>query len=114
MWIASKLGFFSVVAHKSEPETTQIRARVRQDLVNLLAHHGRSKKGQATPIIETLDSDYRFRIIVPKKTATKMVEEMARDIDYPNFKTAIAGLPDQREKLHAYHEIWHSMARLQP
>jgi hypothetical protein len=43
-----------------------------------------------------------------------MVKEMAEEIDYPNFKNAIATLPDQQEKLPAYHGIWHTMARLQP
>jgi len=38
---------------------------------------------------------------------------LADSLDYGNFKSMIAARPEQRGKLHAYHEIWHVMADLQ-
>lgn len=34
-------------------------------------------------------------------------------VDYPNFKSRIARLPAQRQKLDAYHDLWHALYRLQ-
>ena len=33
MWIASKIGFFSIVAHRDQPGFVMIRARIKGDLI---------------------------------------------------------------------------------
>lgn len=48
------------------------------------------------------------------KGALDMIFDMfAGSIDYPNFKTEVARLIDQRRHLHLYHEVWTVMANLQ-
>ena len=34
-------------------------------------------------------------------------------VTYPNFKSRIAGLAAQRDKLAAYHHLWEQLRRLQ-
>lgn len=109
MWIASKLGWFSIVL---KGENYHIRARRKKDLENLLDVVG----GESLPPIETWTvSDYRYRVRIPE--ASNLIGEvfavLCCSVDYPNFKSMIAATPDQREKLHAYHEIWATMAALQ-
>ena len=60
-----------------------------------------------------LDAHYRFRIIVNAIQMCEIMEHLAQSLDYSNFKSMIDSLPDQREKLRAYHEVWATMAGLQ-
>lgn len=97
MWIASTDGFISIVQHRELPDMLMVRARVRKDLLSLF------KEEQ---IIETLDADYRFRVLVPKKEMAVLVAQKILDLDYPNFKSKVARIPSQKDKLTVYHEIW--------
>ncbi len=72
MWIASTLGFFSVVCARKDssrgeidPDRVMIRARLRQHIDAL---RGRFSELLKCDILETANADYRFRIIVPKAT----------------------------------------------
>lgn len=107
MWIASKFGWFSIV---KKTDGWHVRARVRQDLENLIRAGDICKRWT---IIETPDADYRYRFIVGKVGINRVFDALERSVDYPNFKAEIAALPDQRHKLRAYHEIWEKMAALQ-
>lgn len=100
MWIASKIGFFSIVL---KPDI-QIRARVRGDLTRLL-----NATGLENEIIHTDTSDYPFRIKVTKAGLQTVMLALADSVDYENFKGEIADRPDQREKLHAYHGLWDAL-----
>lgn len=97
MWIASTDGFISIVQHRELPDMLMVRARVQKDLLSLFP---------AAQIIETLDADYRFRVLVPKKEMATLIAQKILDLDYPNFKSKIARSPSQKDKLAAYHEIW--------
>lgn len=108
MWIASKLGFYSIVIKDGH---IHVRARERGDLVNLV---------DSLPVEEWPAADYRYRVRVPFADDTDramIVQDLllsfAETIDYDNFKSAIAREPSQRSKLSAYHCIWEEMARLQ-
>ncbi|WP_194777074.1 hypothetical protein [Pararhodonellum marinum] len=100
MWIASKNGFISVVAHWDLADVLIVRARVKHDLQSLF---------DSQRIIETEDADYRFRVLVNKQEMANILVKMIKGIDYPNFKNEIAVHPDQNDKLKAYHEIWKVM-----
>lgn len=64
--------------------------------------------------VETWDgADYRFRIIIGQSDFIEIMAKLALALDYPNFKSQIASLPDQRPKLNAFHKIWSIMAGLQ-
>ena len=106
MWIASKLGFYSIVC-KDEDEF-HIRTRLRVDLENLLV---------ATNLDEEINqsdrSDYRYRLVVRSDAVKKVFSILCETINYPNFKNQIAETPSQVAKLDAYHDIWSVMYREQ-
>lgn len=107
MWIASRFGFFSIVKWPAR-ELWQVRARIGYDLESLK----KALKSNAE-IIETLDSDYRFRILLTEKEIQKVFKLFGQTIDYSNFKAHIGSSPEQRHKLNAYHQIWQIMHREQ-
>lgn len=106
MWLATQHGFYSIV--QKAPQEYHIRSRFRNDLQNLLR-----LSGLAVEILEWEHADYRYRIIVNRKEFLSVMASLAIFLDYPNFKARIAELPDQREKLTAFHTIWAILARLQ-
>lgn len=97
MWIASKNGFISIVQHRDKPDQVLFRARVRKDLESLFSEN---------EIIDTPEADYGFRVFLSKQRAVEIISRQVQEIDYPNFKNAIAQNQEQRDKLHAYHDIW--------
>lgn len=106
MWIASKLGFYSVV--RKSADEFHIRARFRSDLENLLA------AGFDGEVVESFPgSDYPWRILAQAAQMPHLWQLLGESVDYDNFKAKIGKTPDQRDKLHAYHEIWAVMHRLQ-
>ena len=106
MWLATQHGFYSIV-QKAQDEF-HVRSRLQKDLQNLLLLTGKDH------VIQTWDgADYRYRVIVRQADFIDIMGKLALALDYPNFKSQIACLPDQREKLHAFHEIWSIMAGFQ-
>lgn len=103
MWIASTLGWFSIVK-KGAPTEWQVRARQRGDLESLLAACGWDEDD--VPIVRSPTNDYRFRVIVTRARLAKVFGCLLETIRYGNFKQAIAETPGQRGKLAAYHNIW--------
>jgi hypothetical protein len=97
MWIASTSGFFSIVQHRDFPDQFLVRARVKKDLENLF---------EPERIIQTPEADYHWRVMITKEEASEIFLRQFQEINYPNFKSAIAQTPDQRDKLQAYHDIW--------
>lgn len=107
MWIASKFGWFSIV---KKTDGWHVRARIRQDLENLIRAADICKRWT---IIETPKADYRYRIIVTEEGLNKIFLFLKKSIDYPNFKSEIASNLTQWTKCHAYHRIWSEMACFQ-
>ena len=105
MWIASKWGFYSIVR---KPDGIHVRARIREDLERLLAASGRGVSIQEWPV-----ADYRWRVVVSPAELAVLMQTLADGVDYPNFKAVVAGRPDQRAKLGAYHELWTELYLLQ-
>ena len=110
MWIASRFGWVSIVRKGGNGKEWQIRARVRKDLLSLIA----AAKLQDQKVIETFDSDYRYRIVLEKEQLGRVFEALESSIDYPNFKSVVAKIRGQEKHLQAYHKIWAIMAGLQP
>lgn len=100
MWIASKNGFISIVQHRDYPDQVLFRARVRKDLESLFPKE---------EIISTPAADYGYRVFVSKQSAVEIISRQVQEIDYPNFKNAIAKTREQKDKLYAYHDIWRVM-----
>lgn len=111
MWIASTLGFFSIVQHYDEHRGRgcfYVRARAKQDLRNL-----RTRARINAGIQEWPGADYAYRLVVSGDELTRIMTTLTSTIRYPNFKDCIAQLPDQAPKLEAYHRLWASLLGLQ-
>ena len=104
MWLFTKRGFYSII-RKSE---WHVRARVKADLEGLNRLVGADHTIHTTP-----DADYRFRVVCRGEDARKMIEALAADIDYSNFKARICSTPEQADKLAMYHEIWQMLYNYQ-
>lgn len=122
MWIFTKYGFYSVVcarqgdgSHRQpvDPKRMMVRARVQKHLdalkirfPDLLAE---------SEIKEFVGTDYAFRLFVEKPVWTQIMEELANEIDYDNFKSEVGrhqGLVG-KDYEHSLHEVWSVMNRLQ-
>lgn len=109
MWILAARGFYSVV---QKPENVangevSVRARVRADLEALAEFLPTMGN-----IIESDDSDYRFRAIAAKDDFAAAAAAMVRDIDYDNFKSVVAERQGQ-ERADVYSGVWLDLLTLQ-
>jgi hypothetical protein len=110
MWLVTRIGFFSAVAHRSEPGKVMVRARVRTDLIALcrLLKLGPVHK----VIVETPHNDYPFRIIIDRRLWGVAMQKLGALVDYPNFKDEVA----RNDKARAWllHDVWAILRRLDP
>jgi len=112
MWLATLDGFFSTVIDLQEPGRMLIRARCEKDIKNL---HRRFRAKCPSMRRPTSDEtrDYRWRLSISKRDWVKLVAELANEVHYPNFKSAVHQRPDQDNKSRPYLEIWSIMHALQ-
>jgi hypothetical protein len=106
MWLATKFGFYSVV--QKAAGIFHVWARIESDLENLRRACEIDADVEIWP-----GHDYGYRLIVAQEAIRRMMQVLAENIDYDNFKSEIARLPGQQEKLDAYHTIWKTLANLQ-
>lgn len=102
MWIVKNDAFLSVVKDRHNENQYAVRARVREDLVNAFPDF-------VDFIIESDDSDYRFRIFVTKDELKDMLSDSVDSIDYDNFKSSVL----EKWRYNAYTAIWGIMYRVQ-
>lgn len=114
MWIFTKLGFISVVAHRDEPTILLVRARSRQHIEAIHASMGVTR--HRAPIRDTPEADYRYRFEVPREVFGPWLAKFAEGIDYDNFKNAVDDhgvATNNREVargyLHGLHRVWSVM-----
>lgn len=106
MWLVTARGFYSVVEDLDGRERLLVRARVRRDLEAL------ADLIPGLAVEETPERDYRFRASVTREAWAAAAVELAREIDYPNFKNEVARRQGG-ERAHLYAEVWVSLLRLQ-
>jgi len=106
MWLVTTQGFYSVVAHRDDPERLLVRARVREDLEAL-----RAQIAGIEPV-EMPDADYRWRAEVTRDEWQAALASLGGSIDYDNFKNAV-GERQGWEREAVYHKVWAALARLQ-
>ncbi len=106
MWLFSTSGFFSIVQDAQDKTLHHIRARTLDDLDNLRALIPALPRA----VLSHPGSDYRCRILCPSALLPDVFAALGQGVGYPNFKSEIARLPGQRDKLPAYHKIWALMA----
>jgi hypothetical protein len=97
MWLMTKHGFFSVVAHRDVEDVFLIRARRKSHLQALkVLFASRLKK---TKIKKNNKADYKWRMIVKRDIALEIFARLFVQIDYPNFKNEVQGQPDYHKFL---------------
>ncbi len=107
MWLMTDFGFFSIVQKEGEQNLT-VRARVKQDLLNLKERYLPGLQA----IEETQYADYRYRVRVPREVFAEALRDIALDIDYPNFKNSVARRQGKARAL-AYEDVWQRLYGLQ-
>jgi hypothetical protein len=106
MWVVTTRGFYSVVAHRDDPEMVLVRVRAREDLEALDELIG------PLEILTTPERDYGFRATVPRERWSQALVLLASEIDYPNFKNAVAA-KQGHERAVTYHRVWSDLLELQ-
>ena len=115
MWVFTTRGFFSIVEHKKDPNRVVIRARIRKDIEKVKTLF--EEMGlEASDILESLNSDYKYRIFAGRIDWASVMTQLITDMEYTNFKNAVYEV-DSREirvKRHeAYLDIWAIMHEMQ-
>jgi hypothetical protein len=106
MWCYTRYGFYSVVQKPGDQDLT-IRSRVRADLERLKLHY----LPKLSEIVETNDSDYKFRAKATHAAFADALYHIAQDIDYPNFKDTVAQQQGS-DRAKVYTSVWASTMRL--
>jgi len=109
MWLATKFGFFSVVAHQDDPDLVLVRGRSRDDLEQLRGF-AEGRDVDVPEIVTSLWGDYCCRIFMPRAAWEHLGAALTADIDYPNFKQQVHGDPERDA---AYMQMWSIMRRFQ-
>ena len=111
MWIATTIGFYSIVEkeHHDDPDGQKlfvIRARTRGD-IDRLAKRIETTLNRKVTIHEYEKSDYQFRIYLEtQEDLAATLATLAETITYSNFKDEIAEIPHQQDKAPAYANLW--------
>lgn len=106
MWLFTTQGFYSVVAHREDPDALIVRGRSRDDLEALR---------QQIPDLEPFEdpaADYRHRAYVSRAEWLAAVAQLTCEVDYDNFKSAVAERQGQ-ERARVYGRIWGELRELQ-
>lgn len=106
MWLITTRGFYSVVADHYEDGNVLVRARVREDLESL------ADLIPGLEVEETPERDYRFRASVPREVWRSVAAALAEEIDYPNFKDAVAERQGSG-RAGTYGRVWRTLLDLQ-
>lgn len=122
MWLFTKYGFYSAVCARTEngeygqPVDTNrimVRARLTEHLENL-KNRFHELLGDCE-IKEYAGSDYACRIFLPKSVWSKVVEQLASETDYDNFKSEVARYLGKKGEgyEHSLLRVWNVMYQLQ-
>jgi len=122
MWLFTQYGFFSAVCARAgagsrgdavDEGRVMVRARLRGHLEGLKLRFPEVLGG--VKIVETPDTDYRYRLFMEKSAWVNVVAVLSEELDYDNFKSKVAGnlesVGDEYER--SLHEVWDTMQRLQ-
>lgn len=116
MWVMTIFGFYSIACAdrpggggEIDPDTVMVRARMKEHLVNLKERFPLS----AYKIEKNPDTDYRFRLIMPKAVWVQVLLAMAEEQTWSNFKKEAGSFErahnQPRKYLDALHKIWNVM-----
>lgn len=109
MWVITKIGFFSLTNHRDQPENMMVRGRVRSDMERLVAML--PKQHVHSDIIDTSDSDYRYRIIADRRAVGDLIGNLAAEMDYIGFKDNIKETSGET-RADIYFGVWEDLHAL--
>ena len=122
MWVMTRLGFYSVACADKpgrggaiDPDTVMVRARISEHLENLKERFGYGKT--EFPIKTSQETDYRFRIMMPKVIWVNILMQLAEEQTWRNFKNEAERFgrehKQSRRYVDALHDVWRVMLSLQ-
>lgn len=105
MWVFSKSGFVSIVAHRNKPGFVMVRGRKQEDVENF-----RDACESLLPleVVHTPEADYICRVTMPALTAMTGMVSLMVGIDYYNFKDAVHER-DEPTRDRAMMRVWRAM-----
>jgi hypothetical protein len=106
MWLFTTQGFYSVVAHRRDPDKLIVRARAREDLEAL------RRQIPELRVFSDRGADYRWRTVVTRAEWVAAVAQLAEELDYDNFKRGVASRQGH-ERERVYHRVWTALRVLQ-
>jgi hypothetical protein len=116
MWIATKIGFYSIVLRPekegAKKNVYHVRARTGADIDAVISLLEPVLK-RPIRLFETPDVDYHWRIILKPEELAPALAALAATVDYPNFKDEIHASNSQDAKLDAYSDLWSALYDLQ-
>jgi hypothetical protein len=109
MWLATTIGFFSIVEKPWDrpARTLTVRTRAKVDLDGF-----RRYCPELGEQVEADDADYRFRAQAPKEAVANALLRLTADIDYDNFKDAVASRQGS-QRAAIYSKVWHALYAIQ-
>lgn len=110
MWMVTNRGFFSIVDKGDREDFLCVRARVREDLGNLVKLE--PLKAYAGEIQESDLGDYRYRVYVSRDDWIMAAALLAEEIDYANFKDEVARKQGY-DRARTYMRVWSALFDLQ-
>ncbi len=108
MWIITTLGMYSAVEHRDDPDLIMVRARSYTDLVFLTQTEALDDRDDEIVESKPGQSDYRYRITIPRTVWQAALVELAADIDYDNFKDAVLR-KHSRGFAQILHRVWRDL-----
>ncbi|HEV2326444.1 MAG TPA: hypothetical protein VGS10_21075 [Terracidiphilus sp.] len=121
MWVFTRYGFVSIAcASKHDGSVDEarvmVRARLREHLENLCERFPNSEMAKV-PILNDAGTDYRFRVVIPKSEWATILNELALEQTWTNFKNEASRFARLKKTSSSYvdalHDVWQVMARLQ-
>lgn len=109
MWLVTTRGFYSVVEHRDDEDKLLVRGRVKADLERLED----LLPGIRRRIIKDVQADYAWRAVVDRTEWQEVVYRLTLELDYPNFKDAVAARQGYR-RASIYMRVWSALWDLTP
>jgi hypothetical protein len=104
MWLFTVHGLLSATRSPQDPSKVQIRARTKST-IDAIAQILTSIDGQIQSVIETNQSDYRYRLITTPDQWAQLARLLAAEVTYPNFKDEVHRRQDKKY-LEVCHRVW--------
>jgi hypothetical protein len=100
MWVMMNNSYLSIVSKDCGPTELLVRARRAGDIERVFPN---------AEVTRHTNSDYLYRVVLPRDAVKQALAAMIDQIDYPNFKDSV----EDRSLHAAYVGVWCAMAGLQ-